>query len=82
MSNRRKLRSGSDDENPVPHVRDSEGHNVVILEHPVNGPAVERVCELVLRSFSGPCPPGHRVEHVNGDLGDDNLTNLRYVPVA
>jgi len=62
----------------VPQDRDSDGHNTVILEGP-DGPVVERVCDLVARSFLGPCPQGHRVEHVNGDLSDDRAANLRYV---
>lgn len=78
MSNRRKMRGSRDDRNLVPQTRDSDGYATVLLEGP-DGPAVERVCDLVLRAFRGDCPPGHRVEHISGDLADDSLANLRYV---
>lgn len=82
MSTRRKPNHGDPRKSGmVPQNRDSDGHNVVILESP-DGPVVERVCDLVARSFLGPCPAGHRVEHVNGDPGDDRAVNLRYVPGA
>ena len=71
MSTRRKQCHGDPRKGSiVPQTVDSEGHSTVLLEGP-NGPAVERVCDMVLRSFRGPCPPG--------DLRDDNLTSLRYV---
>lgn len=80
MSNRRKLRSGHGNHGDiVPATRDSEGHNTVILEGP-DGPAVERVCDLVARAFLGLCPADHHVEHINGDLSDDRAANLHYVP--
>jgi hypothetical protein len=65
----------------VPQARDSDGYATVILEGP-DGPAVERVCDLVLRAFRGPCPEGHRAEHINGDVTDDRLVNLRYVAIG
>ena len=78
MSKRRKLPRDHGD--LVPQTRDSEGHNTVILEGP-DGPSVRRVCELVAEAFIKPCPPGHRVEHINGDLADDRAANLHYVPI-
>lgn len=85
MSNRRKLRHRGHDHGdegeiltPIP---DSEGHNTVTLVGP-NGPVVHRVCELVASTFIGECPPGQRVEHINGDLSDDCAENLRYVQKA
>lgn len=82
MSNRRKLRChhGNPGEGDIlPMTRDSEGHNTVILEGP-DGPVIRRVCELVAAAHIESCPPGHRVEHINGDPADDRAVNLRYVP--
>ena len=82
MSTRRKPPHGDPRKRGiVPQDRDGDGHNVVILEGP-DGPVVERVCVLVARSFIGECPEGHRLEHVNGNLGDDRAVNLRYVPAG
>lgn len=80
MSKRRKPQHG----NParghlVPQVLDSRGQPTVLLEGP-QGPAVEQVADLVAAAFLGPCPAEHHLEHKNGDLADNNLTNLHYVP--
>lgn len=34
--------------------------------------------ELVMRSFVGPPPPQTRIEHIDGNLLNNALTNLRY----
>lgn len=34
--------------------------------------------ELVIRSFIGPPPPNSRIEHIDGNLLNNALTNLRY----
>jgi hypothetical protein len=39
-------------------------------------PAVHR---LVLEAFIGPCPPGHEVNHKNGNKADNRLVNLEYL---
>ena len=39
----------------------------------------QRVEAVVLRAFVGACPPGSEIEHLNGDLLDNRLANLRYV---
>lgn len=40
------------------------------------------VASLVMLAFIGPRPKGHCIHHLNGDLGDNCLENLRYVPCA
>jgi len=81
MSNRRKLRCPHKQGGVLPTTLDDEGHNVVTLIGRQGNPDVRRVCELIAESFIGKCPPGQRLEHINGDLTDDSAANLRYVPI-
>jgi hypothetical protein len=32
-----------------------------------------------MSSFKGPCPKDHEIKHLDGDIGNDNLSNLAYV---
>lgn len=41
-----------------------------------------RICDLVLTCFVGPCPPLHDCKHVNGDVTDNRLDNLKWVYVG
>jgi hypothetical protein len=36
--------------------------------------------QLVAEAFIGPCPPGHKLVHLNGDGLDNQRVNLAYVP--
>jgi hypothetical protein len=40
----------------------------------------EYVHQLVAEAFIGPCPPGHKLVHLNGDSLDNRRVNLAYVP--
>jgi hypothetical protein len=40
----------------------------------------EYVHQLVAEAFIGPCPPGHKLVHLNGDGLDNRRVNLTYVP--
>lgn len=40
----------------------------------------EWVHQLVAEAFIGPCPPGHKLVHLNGIHDDNHLVNLAYVP--
>jgi hypothetical protein len=41
----------------------------------------EYVHQLVAAAFGGPCPPGHKLVHLNGDKADNRWPeNLAYVP--
>ena len=38
--------------------------------------------QLIAESFLGPCPPGHKLVHLNGNGLDNRRKNLAYVPEA
>ncbi len=40
----------------------------------------EYMHQLVAEAFIGPCPPGHKLVHLNGDGLDNRRVNLEYVP--
>jgi hypothetical protein len=40
----------------------------------------EYVHQLVAEAFIGPCPPGHKLVHLNGNGLDNRRANLAYVP--
>lgn len=40
----------------------------------------EYLHQLVAEAFIGPCPPGHKLVHLNGDGLDNRRANLAYVP--
>ena len=40
----------------------------------------EWVHQLVAEAFIGPCPPRHKLVHLNGTCSDNRLVNLAYVP--
>lgn len=40
----------------------------------------EYVHQLVAETFIGPCPPGHKLVHLNGSGLDNRRANLEYVP--
>ena len=40
----------------------------------------EYMHQLVAEAFIGPCPPGHKLVHMNGDGLDNRRANLAYVP--
>jgi HNH endonuclease len=40
----------------------------------------EYVHQLVAEAFIGPCPPGKKLVHLNGDGLDNRRVNLAYVP--
>jgi hypothetical protein len=40
----------------------------------------EYLHQLVAEAFIGPCPPGHKLVHLNGDGLDNRRANLVYVP--
>ncbi len=46
------------------------------------GPVHRQVSRLVLEAFVGACPPGHECDHVNEDFTDNDLSNLRWLPVG
>ena len=41
---------------------------------------VEYMHQLVAEAFLGPCPPGHKLVHLNGYGLDNRRANLAYVP--
>lgn len=43
-----------------------------------NKQRMHRVCKLVLETFIGPCPDGMECRHLDGNSGNDILTNLKY----
>lgn len=54
------------------------GYFRVVLH--VRGKRIKRfVHRLITEAFLGPVPPGHCVNHLNGDKQDNRLTNLEYV---
>ena len=40
----------------------------------------EYMHQLVAEAFIGPCPPGHKLVHLNGNGLDNRRANLAYVP--
>jgi hypothetical protein len=42
----------------------------------------EYVHQLVAEAFGGPCPPGHKLVHLNGIKTENRWENLAYVPKA
>lgn len=51
------------------------GYPVVSLGKPSRSITVHR---LVLSAFSGPCPPGHEARHLDGNRGNNFISNLKW----
>jgi hypothetical protein len=77
-SKRRKTRPEKKEWRPVNKLADMDGRNQVFLVNHLGG-EWKYVDELVMSSFKGPCPKDHEIKHLDGDIGNDNLSNLAYV---
>jgi len=54
--------------------RDAKGYRLTTL----NGKCV-RVHRVIAKTFLGECPDGLQVDHIDGNRGNNRLSNLRYV---
>jgi len=52
------------------------------VRHPDPDEEREYMHQLVAEAHIGPCPPGHKLVHLNGDGLDNHLANLAYVPLS
>ena len=73
---------GDDEGRMLPQRLDDEGFMVVDLQRRNGTWETRRVHELVLESFRGPCPPGMKAVHLDGDKTNNKLDNLAYKPVG
>ena len=62
--------------------KDADGHLVVNLCDANGVRTTHRVDRLVLSAFVGPCPPGMDAYHIDGNLENNKLSNLRWDIVA
>lgn len=54
------------------------GHVLVTLRTPEGKQVQRHIHTLVLEAFVGPCPEGLECRHLDGDAGNNRLTNLRW----
>jgi len=57
---------------------DANGYKVVCIPTEIASMSFG-VHRLVMLAFVGPCPPGHEVDHIDGDRANNWLPNLEYV---
>jgi hypothetical protein len=60
-----------------PHIHDQ--YLSVVLSTAEKGPKESKVHRLVLEAFTGSCPIGKQVDHIDGNRQNNVLPNLRYV---
>lgn len=63
----------------VAHKIDKDGYHEVGLYKPESGQKWFRVHGVVLLAFVGPRPHGCHIDHIDCDIDNNNISNLRYV---
>lgn len=62
--------------------RDSDGYAQVGLSVSASKSYTRQIHRLVIAAFLGARPPGHDIDHIDGDRENPRLSNLRYVTHA